>query len=498
VRGTAFRAIWLSAALAGCSTIQPRTLRIDSAAGMYQGVTINYRVDGGQLSEPLTVARINGQQVTQERLPSSPYPDRSIVRLSIRYPHPDGKTGYALAEMVVETHKPPSAQEQAKKAVWQQWTDSFAAVARDILPGIKMSDDVYEAWALDISKSDLDRVVQGMSLSGYFVNPSKQTMGVELAVRIDNFQAVKKWTREPELDILLARLRQEGQLVSYVHPMETQSATTGVAYTPNAQGTMLVSHDEAGPSLMPAGPQNNAYQSPPETPRAPQTLPLPSPAIAPQPSAPSYTAPPQYVPPPNYSAPPSANASPRSPGNRRSQPAYPKQPPRSAQPAPNGMPGAGQPTQPNPRSRWQYPQPYRRGATPPGATGTTSPNMANSAAQQNQTQTRGRPTPQQRLRMPWQRGANPPSNAQQAAPSQAPANMGNQDPRRSRMPRYPGAAAGQQPPPGGRTPTRYPRPFGKAPAPAASNANPQTSAGPVGYPAGLPQPPQISTSTGRY
>ena len=496
MRGTAFRAIWLSAALAGCSTIQPQSLRIDSAAGMYQGVTISYRVDGGQLSEPLTVARINGHQVTQERLPSSPYPDRSIVRLSIRYPHPDGKTGFALAEMVVETHKPPSPG-QAKKAAWQQWSDSFAAVARDILPGIKMSDDVYEAWALDISKSDLDRVVQGMSLSGYFVNPSKQTLGVELAVRIDNFQAAKKWTREPELDILLDRLRKEGQLVSYVHPLETHSPTTGVAYTPNAQGTILVSHDEAGPSLMPAGPQNNAYQSPPETspaPQAPQTLPLPSPAIAPRPSAPSYSDQPPYAP-PSYGR-PQSNASPRSPGIRRT---YPQQPPRSAQPAPSGMPDAARPAQPGPRSRSQYPQPYRRGATPPGATpGMTRPNRADPTAAPNQPQTRGRSTPQQRLRMPWQRPATPPGGTQQAAPSQVPTNMGNQDPRRSRLPRYPAAAGAQQPPPGRRTPTRYPRPYGNAPVPAPSNANPQTSAGPVGYPAGLPQPPQISTSTGRY
>ncbi|MGH7138013.1 MAG: hypothetical protein ACREHD_19865, partial [Pirellulales bacterium] len=445
MRGTAFRAIWLSAALAGCSTIQPQSLRIDSAAGMYQGVTISYRVDGGQLSEPLTVARINGQHVTQERLPSSPYPDRSVVRLSIRYPHPDGKTGYALAEMAVETHKPPSAQGQAKKSVWQQWTDSFASVAGDILPGIKMSDDVYEAWALDISKSDLDRVVQGLSLSGYFVNPTKQTLGVDLAVRIDNFQAAKKWTREPELEILLDRLRKEGQLVSYVHPMETHSATTSVAYTPDVQGTMLVSHDEAGPSLMPAGPRNNAYQVPPETP-TPQTLPLPSPAIAPQPSAPSY------------SLPPPADASPRS-GTRKSQPGYPPQPTRSAQPVPGRRPGAAQPAQTAPRNRWQYPQPYRRGATPPVANpALAAPRAANPAAQQNQKQTRGRTAPQPRFRMPWQRPANPSASAQQAAPPQVPANMRNQNLRRSRLPPYPGAAGGQQPPPGRRAPARYPPP----------------------------------------
>src|SRR5581483_1769790 len=90
-------------AVAGCSALQPRSMRIDSAAGTYQGVTITYRVDGGQLNEPLTVARISGQQVSQQSLPSSPYPDRSVAQLSIRYPHPDGKADYALAELVVQT-----------------------------------------------------------------------------------------------------------------------------------------------------------------------------------------------------------------------------------------------------------------------------------------------------------------------------------------------------------------------------------------------------------
>lgn len=491
MRGTAIRVVGLCAALAlaGCSPFTPRTLQIDSAAGSYQSVTITYRVDGGQLSEPLTVARINGRQVTQERLASSPYPDQSVVRLSIRYPHPNGAAGFALAEMVVETRTPPNAQTQAqtKKAFWQEWSDSLAATARDLLPGMKMSDGVFEAWALEISKSDLDRIIQGMSLSGYFVNPTKQALGVELAARIDNFQAAKNWTREPELDILLERVRQEGRLVSYMHPKET--APAGVAYTPNRQGMMLASHDEVGPALLPAGPQNNAYQLPPEGPagRGPQAFP---PSSVPAQPAPSYAPQPQYTAPPSY-APPAA-ARPK-PWDRA-----PAQPPRAASPSTSGRMPAAAGAVNNPRSRWTPPSPYRRGGMSPGQTpSNAAPNQgANAAAAPNGQQAGSRSPAPSRFRLPWQRPTQSQANAPQANPSQAPAGAGYFDPRRQRSAAY--AGAGQQPQPNGRAPTRFQRGYGNRPAAPAYAPNPPANDPAIGYPAGLPQPPQLRSSTGSY
>lgn len=447
MRGTAFRAAGLCAALtlAGCSTFAPHTLQIDSAAGSYQGVTLTYRVDGGQLSEPLTVARINGRQVTQERLASSPYPDRSVIRLSIRYPHPNGKAGFALAEMVIETHAPPNAQNQgqSKKAFWQEWSDSFAAAARDILPGMKMSDGVFEAWALDISKSDLDRVVQGMSLSGYFVNPSKQAVGVELAVRIDNFQATKSWTREPELDILMERVRQEGRLVSYLHPNDT--APAGVTYIPNRQGVTLAAHEQAGPALMPAGPQHNAYQLPSQGP----------PPFQPPPPAQGYAPPGGYAP-PNY-APPQA------------------MPPTAPQP---NFPRGGGP----------LPPPYRRGIAPPSPAPGAAPQYppgGSTAAPAGQ-QAAGSAAPR-RFRMPWQRT---PPEAKVAQPNPPPPQAGGYfDPRRQRPAGYP--AAGRQPP-NGWNPARLPRGYGRPYAP-----NPRGNA-PAGGSAPMPQPPQVETPGAGY
>ncbi|MGH7917830.1 MAG: hypothetical protein ACREQE_10200 [Candidatus Binataceae bacterium] len=417
------------------------------------------------------MARIAGQQVTQQRLPSSPYPDQSVVRLSIRYPHPGGKSGFALAEMVVETRTPPNA--KVKKAVWQQWSDSFAAAARDILPGVKLSDGVYEAWALDISKSDLDRVIQGMSLGGYFVNPSKQTLGVELAVRVDNFQAAKNWTREPDLDILLERIRRDGRLVSYMHPTEVGGSTNAVAWGTNPNGVMLASHEQAGPALVPAGPPNNAYQLPPDSAmptQAPQGLPMPS-QSAPPPRAPTdYGLPPSNTP---------RSAPGRAVWERSPFPPTPAAAPPTAGRAPNAAPRNG------PRNRGQHPQQYRRGAAPPGSIG-------NPTAAQTSPPNRGRTSPQLRMpRLPWQRPAAPQANAQQGGPPPFAPNMNGRDPRRPGLPRYSGTPA-QSPPSGGRAPSRLQRLFSRPTASPPNGANPPARTAPTNYPAGLPQPPRVS------
>lgn len=471
VRGT-----WLAACLAlgGCTILPPSTVRIESVAGMYQRVSINYRVDGGQLSEPLTVARISGQKVTQERLPSSPYPDHSLARLSIRYPHPDGKAGYALGELVIESRTPPNAEAQAKKAFWQQWVDAAASTARDIIPGVKPADGVYEAWAMDIAKGDLDRVIAGLSQSGYFVNPSKTAVGVELAARLDSFEAHKHWTREPELDNLMQRVQREGRLVSYERPVDSRGRGAALAAGPSANRVVLVSHEQEGPALAPAGPQNNVYLNPPGPTRPARSQQYTPPALPYTPPVASYAPEVDSLPAPATPAP--ARQSPRKPKT--------VQPPRSAPPATASSPAG------KPRNRWQYPPQYRRAAPKP------SQETANSAAAQA-VPNGSRVFPQQRLpRMPWQK-PRVTAGGQPTADPASPGPANNPDPRRPRLPRY----GAQQPPPGGRTPPRLQRPRVNPTSPSGPySAQPpsDTSQTSGGYPAGLPQPPQISSRPSGY
>ncbi|HEX5444969.1 MAG TPA: hypothetical protein VFW87_14120 [Pirellulales bacterium] len=286
----------LAAALAsaGCTTIQPRTVRIDSAAGMYSKVNLNYRVDTGQLSEPLMVSRIAGRRIRQQQIPSSPYANHSVSRLTIEYPHPEGKQGYALAEVVIETRAPRPAN-QRRKPVWRQWTEGFADAARELVPGLPMSDTVYEAWSMDLPRVDLDRAIGGLSQGGFFVSPPRPAVGVELATRIDGYQSIKRWTHVPELDTLVERVRQEGQLVSYTHPIDRSQPATAIAGQDVSSGDeQVVWHETPGPALTPAGPHMAtpasgnfgpppAQAAPPARAAAPgrSLLPIPDPATMP-------------------------------------------------------------------------------------------------------------------------------------------------------------------------------------------------------------------------
>lgn len=356
---------WLLAcfALAGCQANGLTPVRIDSLSGMYQSVTLNYRVDTGQLSEPVTVARIADRQVRQQQLPSSPYPDRSIAQLTVRYPHPAGKKGVAQAEVVIETRQPPRAG-QAKKASWVEWADEMTEAARDLVPGLRGSDTVYEVWAMDLPRGELDLAIAGMTQSGYFIGPPRPTLGVELAAKVDNFQARKRWAHVPELDMLIDRVRQNGQLVSYQHPLDTSEPAPAVAANQASPFRTVAAHENEiqGPTLLPAGPQ--AYGPSSEiSPSGPAPSYAPSPAYSP----PAYT-PPAYTPPALQPRlpPPASIATPDTQVN----PSLEQQPsigqPRVGQPrggqslgGPNRSPTNVR-AQPGPRQRMQLPPQYRR------------------------------------------------------------------------------------------------------------------------------------------
>jgi hypothetical protein len=371
-------AVWLAACLTlvGCHGVDVTPVRIDSLSGMYQTVTLNYRVDTGQLSEPVTVACISDHQVRQRQLPSSPHPDCSIAQLTVRFPHPSGKPGVAQAQVTIETRQ-PRRPVQAKKASWEQWAGEVTQAARDLVPGLGSGDAVYEIWAMDIPRGELDLAIAGMTQSGYFIGPARPTLGVELAAKVDNFQARKRWARVPELDLLLDRVRQDGRLVSYQHPLESVEESAVAVNQASPFRTVAAQGNEIqGPALVPAGPQAYGPPSEPAGSYAPPP-PLGPPVTGPPAYAPPASVAPAYAPPAvggaagrGYSPPnsPPANQSSgnrsfgapnRSRSNMRAQPGVAPRvqlPPqyRRQVPAYNGRQAGGMPP-PSVRSRYAPP-----------------------------------------------------------------------------------------------------------------------------------------------
>jgi hypothetical protein len=338
---------------------------------------------------------------------------------------------------------------------------------------------------------------------------------------------------------LMDRIRQDGQLVSYVHPVESNRSGTAVAAGGSRIPARFVSQGEDGPALMPAGPQNNVYSNPPEN-RAP--------ARAPQYTPPPYTPPPTAYTPPSYTPAPGAPATlPAPPAAPTTVPSYPRSgmpnllrrpavPPAEAQSPASRAPVARSPVPQSPvpqstgpqskrlsnppaksNSRWQYPPQYRRqagqspGSLAPNAAGSapsTGPGTApqgtapqgtapqgtapqgtapqGTAPQGTAPQGTARSTPQQRQqRLPWRRpGA---TDAQQQTPPLPSANAAKpQAVPRSRLQRNPAATGGQQPPAAGRLQPRYQPPPGYQP-PARYPSTPYGSAQ-TGPSSSSPQP----------
>jgi hypothetical protein len=96
-------------------------------------------------------------------------------------------------------------------------------VARNTLPGVQWADGVEEAWALDIPRSDLDRVLARLFEAGYFNRRPGTTGEVDLSATVDGASLNQRWGRVDELDALIERVRQEGQLVSYTRAPRSRS-----------------------------------------------------------------------------------------------------------------------------------------------------------------------------------------------------------------------------------------------------------------------------------
>ncbi len=210
-------ATWLVCLLAtaplgvGCSWWNHPRPQLDSMAGLYDRASIVYRLDASQLCEPLAVARIEGQLVAYQELPSAPVPNSAVGTLTIKYPHPDGVPGCALAEVVIETRQPdgPDADIQSGKKP-SKW-----AVLMSKFEDKKKKDRAFEHWTFDLPKVELDQAIGKLNETGYFTVAKVTQAGVDVEAKVDKQELHKVWRQVPELDAIMLHVRKSGQLVNY-------------------------------------------------------------------------------------------------------------------------------------------------------------------------------------------------------------------------------------------------------------------------------------------
>jgi len=201
----AWAALLVGLFLPGCATWGTPDFAFDSDEGGPQSVAIRYRVDAQKQRLPVAVARIEGQLVSYETHSATNETTDSLGVLEIIYPHPHGRSGYALARVNVgeEVHDDRLS---GSKSGWLGLVGA-GKDAKDVAG--------HESWELDISKSEMDQLIARLRQSQFFGPTEYSSSGVKLTTRLDGEKTTKSWSQIPEYDALIQRVRHDGLLVSY-------------------------------------------------------------------------------------------------------------------------------------------------------------------------------------------------------------------------------------------------------------------------------------------
>lgn len=235
-------ALLLMPACAQIEKMRTTAPRMDSAAGMYDRASIVYRIDAGKMSEPVALARIDGQLVSYEERASAPLPKCSTGTLTVRYPHPDGRRDVALAELVITakiSDATLSPGERAKKSWLPSW-----------IPVEHKEELAYESWKFDLPKPELDQAMSQLHEGGFFTVAKATVIGIDIEASLDNFERHKSWRQVPEIEAIMQHVRRSGTLVSYrrgpeiVKPAAVQTTSVD-AYR------QLTAQDQRTPSAQP-------------------------------------------------------------------------------------------------------------------------------------------------------------------------------------------------------------------------------------------------------
>jgi hypothetical protein len=209
--------IGLVAPLTGCASLPPLPWfhpPLDAEAGLYKSAVIKYRVDAGQQSLPVSIARVEGQRVSYDQVASRPETGSALGILSIHYPHPAGRGDMAEVRLAIES-------QQAPRMVW--WKPATYRIpfgfGKDMSP-------IAEEWALDISKADLDVMLNELRREGFFSQNQPSVRAASLSVEYNGYRVRKNWSQVSALEGCMQRVRREGQLLVLHRPATPASAVS--------------------------------------------------------------------------------------------------------------------------------------------------------------------------------------------------------------------------------------------------------------------------------
>jgi len=276
----------LTAACAiGCAAMSPETVQIETTRARFETARLSYRLDVSRLNGPSPGVGTANQRVSYDESAATPLPAGSTGTLSIEYPHPSGRTGFARVELVVESRqgKRGGSPDGEAPGTWSRWMSTVGDVARDHLPGVAWDEGTQEAWTMDVTRGDLEALIAELGQGGFFTPAVAGDPAAEIEARIDGAEVRKPWHRTTELDALIRRVRTQGQLASHVRPPgERRGALAVASQTPRMNFRDMILRDQQaaanatlpsngsftpsyGSKIPAGGMQPGAYSSPPMT-----------------------------------------------------------------------------------------------------------------------------------------------------------------------------------------------------------------------------------------
>jgi hypothetical protein len=254
-------AIVMAACLAGCATAPWHKVPLDATSGLYGDATLTYRLDAGKLGQPLDVVRIESQRVTYEQVASSPLPDESIGTLSVIYPHPSRRAGWALARFALE-----SVAARPAERVAEGWL-AFGAKRQDLEAPLAIAGaqpKLHETWELDLAAGESEQIFKTLNDIGFYT--SDRPGGVaHLAVQMNGRQQAKPWEQIAALNLLIQRVRTQGRLVAYQRATTADGSPAATISSTAAYGELWARGGLAGPTTSPVA---NAFSLSPLLPAA--------------------------------------------------------------------------------------------------------------------------------------------------------------------------------------------------------------------------------------
>lgn len=280
---------------AGCMAInRPPAIPYDSAASLFEEAKLTYRVDAGKLQVPVSVARIEGQLVSYEQVPSSLRDRESSGVLEILYPHPNKREGYGLARVTIQSKLPSAIEPPATKSSFTKMVSESARKVPVVGSMVATEHEAEETWELDVPRAQLDRIVTRMNDQRYFERRTTSTETVKILAELDGHEVEKAWNRIDEMDELMVTVRSHGRLVSYkrgegVDQMAHPPANSVAAY--RAYAAQDAAQGGPGSGFLAGGPVLPGVSADPSVPAGygsvdPRTIAGPGPTM---PGAPQLT-----------------------------------------------------------------------------------------------------------------------------------------------------------------------------------------------------------------